>query len=109
MAEKDNDFELLAPAGFEWDDDKSRANLNKHGIDFDDASDIFYGPVVLRQSDRDNEERWIAIGSLEDRLIAVVFTRRVDAIRIISARRARKNEERDYRNAKMGRSPEGQD
>jgi uncharacterized protein len=102
-------LQLLAPAGFEWDDDKSRANLGKHGIDFEDASGIFYGPIILRQSDRNNEERSIAIGSLEDSLIAVVFTRRANAIRIISARRARKNEEREYRNAKMGRSPEGQD
>jgi uncharacterized DUF497 family protein len=109
MAKEDTDFELLAPAGFEWDDDKSRANLAKHGIDFEEASDIFYGPIVVHQSDRNNEERWIAIGSLEDRLITVVFTRRADFLRIISARRARKNEEREYRNAKVGRSPEGQD
>ena len=103
------DLEFELPAGFEWNEDKSRANLTKHGIDFDDASGIFYGPIVLRQSDRNNEERWIAIGSLEDRLIAVVFTRRADVIRIISARRARKNEEREYHNAKVGRPPEGQD
>jgi uncharacterized protein len=109
MAREDTDFELLAPAGFEWDDDKSRANLGKHGIDFDDAIEVFYGPIVVRQSDRNNEERWLAIGSLEDRLITVVFTRRTDVIRIISARRARKNEEREYRNAKMGRPAEGQD
>ena len=98
-----------APVSFEWDERKNRLNLAKHGIDFDDASEVFYGPIVLRQSDRNNEERWIAIGSLEDRLITVVFTRRADVIRIISARRARKNEEREYRNAKVGRSPEGQD
>ena len=109
MAKEDSDFELLAPAGFEWDDDESSANLRKHGIDFDDASEVFYGPIILRQSDRNNEERWIAIGSLEDRLLTVVFTRRTDVIRTISARRARKNEEREYRNAKVGRSPEGQD
>jgi uncharacterized DUF497 family protein len=109
MAKEEFDFEHLAPAEFEWDDDKSRVNLDKHRIDFDDASEIFYGPIVLRQSNRNNEERWIAIGSLEDRLITVVFTRRTDVIRTISARRARKNEEREYRNAKMGRSPEGQD
>jgi hypothetical protein len=109
MAKGDTDFELLAPSGFEWDDDKSTANLAKHGIDFDGASGIFYGPIVVRQSDRNNEERWIAIGSLEDRLITVVFTRRADFLRIISARRARKNEEREYRNAKVGRPPEGQD
>ena len=109
MAKEEIEFELLAPAGFEWDDDKSSANLGKHGIDFDDASEVFYGPIILRQSDRNNEERWIAVGSLEDRLITVVFTRRADVIRIISARRARKNEEREYRNTKVGRSPEGQD
>ncbi len=105
----DAQFELLAPDSFEWDENKSQANLSKHGYDFDDASQVFYGPVVLYRSDRNNEERWIAVGSLEDRLIAVIFTRREKVIRIISARRARKHEERTYRNAKMGRSPEGQD
>ena len=97
------------PEGFEWNDGKNRRNLAKHGIDFDDAREVFYGPVIVRQSDRENEKRWVAIGSLEGKLIAVVFTRRVDVIRIVSARRARKNEERAYRNAEMGRPPEGQD
>jgi uncharacterized DUF497 family protein len=97
------------PTGFEWDDEKSRRNLAKHGIDFDDAKEIFYGPVIIRQSNRDNEERWIAIGLSENRLIAVVFTRRADVIRIISAWHARKNEESEYRNAEVGRPPEGQD
>jgi uncharacterized DUF497 family protein len=103
------ELEFLAPASFEWDENKSRANLGKHNVDFEDAVEVFYGPIVLRRSNRNNEERWIAIGSLENRLIAVVFTRRAEVIRIISARRARKNEEREYRNAKVGRSPEGQD
>jgi uncharacterized DUF497 family protein len=94
---------------FEWDEQKNLRNLKKHTISFDDASEIFYGPIFLRRSDRNNEERWIAIGSLENRLITVVFTRRADVVRIISARRARKNEEREYRNAKVGRPPEGQD
>ena len=95
--------------GFEWDADKNQANIAKHGIDFDDAVQIFYGPIVLHRSDRNNEERWVAVGSLENRLVAVVFTRRADVIRIISARRARKNEERAYRNTQVGRSAEGQD
>ena len=101
--------DFLAPVSFEWDERKNLLNFGKHGIDFDDASEIFYGPIIFRQSDRNNEERWIAIGSLEDRLITVVFTRRKDVIRIISARRARKNEEREYRNAEVGRPSEGQD
>jgi uncharacterized DUF497 family protein len=109
MAERNNEFEILAPSGFEWDQDKSELNRSKHGLDFEDAIDVFYGPILLRRSDRNNEKRWIATGYSEDRLVAVVFTRRADIIRIISARRARKNEEREYRNAKMGRPPQGQD
>jgi uncharacterized DUF497 family protein len=94
---------------FEWDTNKREINLSKHGIDFEDVIEVFYGPITLRRSDRNNEERWTAIGSLEGRLVTVVFTRRTDVIRIISARSARKNEEREYRNAKVGRPPEGQD
>lgn len=109
MAKEIEQFERFASAGFEWDKFKSEANLAKHGIDFEDASAIFYRPIVLRRSDRHNEERWIAIGALEARFIAVVFTRRAEVIRIISARRARKNEESEYRNAKMGRPPTRQD
>jgi uncharacterized DUF497 family protein len=105
----DSELEFLAPTGFEWDDQKRGLNIAKHGIDFDSAIEVFYGPIILRRSDRNNEERWTALGYSDDRLILVVFTRRADVIRIISARRARKNEESEYRNAKMGRSPEGQD
>ena len=95
--------------GFDWDARKSELNLAKHGIDFENAIEVFYGPIILRRSDRNNEERWIAVGHSKNRLITVVFTRRADVIRSISARRARKNEERAYRNAKVGRSPKGQD
>ena len=109
MAKEDAEFEFLAPAEFEWDDQKREINVAKHGIDFDSAVEVFYGPIILRRSDRNNEERWTALGYSGDRLIVVVFTRRADVIRIISARRARKNEEREYRNAEMGRPPEGQD
>src|SRR5882724_13399475 len=100
------DFESVT--GFDWDDQKRKLNFAKHGIDFDSAIEVFHGPAILRRSDRNNEERWTALGYSDHRLIVVVFTRRADVIRIISARRARKNEEREYRNAKVGRSPEGQ-
>ncbi|KJC55512.1 hypothetical protein UB31_00600 [Bradyrhizobium sp. LTSP849] len=102
-----SDFGLLTPVGFEWDEGKSRANLIKHGISFDDASQIFYGPVVAKKSNRNNEERWIAIGEFKDRILTVIFTRRNEAIRIISARRPRPDEKRAYREASMGRSPQG--
>jgi uncharacterized protein len=109
MASENSDFEFLVPTGFEWDEEKSKANLIKHGIDFEDASEVFYWPVVVRGSNRNSEERWIAIGKSHDRIVSVIFTRRGDVIRIISARHPRPNEERAYRNASMGRSAQGKD
>jgi uncharacterized DUF497 family protein len=109
MAKEEIEFELLAPAEFEWDEDKNEANLAKHGIDFDEASEVFYEPLVVRRSNRNNEERWIAIGRSNDRIISVIFTRRNELIRIISARHPRPNEERAYRDASMGRSTQGKD
>lgn len=103
------ELEFLAPAGFEWDEDKSDANLAKRRISFDEASEIFYEPVIVRRSNRNNEERWIAIGKSHDRIVSVIFTRRNDLIRIISARHPRPNEERAYRDASMGRSAQGKD
>jgi uncharacterized DUF497 family protein len=105
MADDGSDLVFLSPASFEWDDQKREVNLGKHGIDFDSAIEVFYGPVILHRSDRNSEERWTALGYSGNRLIVVVFTRRADVVRIISARRARKNEEREYRNAEMGRPP----
>jgi uncharacterized protein len=105
----DPEFELLAAAGFEWDEEKSNTNLLKHGIDFEDASEIFYGPVIVKGSNRNNEERWIAIGMCRERIVSVIFTRRNAFIRIISARHPRPNEERAHRNASMGRSTQRKD
>lgn len=107
MAEPDQDPEFHAPESFEWDDRKAKLNFAKHDISFDEATEIFYGYLFIRRSDRNEEKRWLAIGLSEERLIAVAFTRRGDVIRIISARRARKNEERDYHNAQVGRPKEG--
>jgi uncharacterized DUF497 family protein len=103
------EIEFVAPNGFEWDEEKNNANLTKHGIDFEDASELFYGPVIFRGSNRNNEERWIAIGKSRDRIMSVIFTRRNDLIRIISARHPRPNEARAYRNASMGRSAQRKD
>jgi uncharacterized protein len=93
----------------EWNEDKAASNRRKHGIDFDDAIEIFFGTSLLRRSDRNTEERWLAIGETEGSVVTVVFTWRGDALRIISARRARKNEKRAYYQEKMGRTTEGQD
>jgi uncharacterized protein len=102
-------FELLEQPRFEWDEEKSKTNLIKQGIDLEDASEVFYEPILISGSNRNSEERWVAIGISHDRILSVIFTRRNDSIRIISARHPRPNEERAYRNAEMGRSPKGQD
>lgn len=100
-----NPFERVL--AFEWDEKKRASNLDKHGIDFEDVTEVFYGATLVRRSHRNNEERWIAVGEMEHRIVAVVCTRRGNALRLISARRARKNEARQYRNQKMGRSQKG--
>jgi uncharacterized DUF497 family protein len=102
MFESNSDLTLLAPEGFEWDPAKGVRNLAKHGVDFDDAKEIFYGPVLIFESPRKDEARWLAVGAIGERIVSVVFTRRAGSIRLISARHPRRHEERAYRNAKMG-------
>ncbi|UYO55111.1 BrnT family toxin [Rhodopseudomonas palustris] len=109
ISEHDSDGPFAGASGFDWDKTKSDANLAKHGLDFDEAKEIFYGQVLLRRSDRKNEERWIAIGVTSGRIVTVIFTRRGDNIRIISARHPRADEEREYRHTQMGRPEQGQD
>ena len=90
---------------FEWDEEKRILNLEKHKIDFEDVTEIFDKPLFLKRSDRDNEIRFVAVGELQSRHITVVFTIRDEVCRLISARRARKNEQENYHAAKSGRSP----
>ena len=101
-------FGLVASDGFEWDANKSDSNLAKHGIALAEASEAFEEPVVVRKSNRSNEERWIAVGRTHGRMVTVVFTIRGRMIRIISARHPRPDEKRAYGNASMGRTTPGQ-
>jgi uncharacterized DUF497 family protein len=82
---------------FEWDPAKDAANLAKHGIDFAAAARIFEVPHIVNQSPFSQEDRWVAVGPVEGRLITVVYTRRGTTIRLISARRARTYERENYR------------
>jgi len=82
---------------FEWDEEKCRANIDRHGIDFQDAIRIFDGPVLVERSDRKGEIRWVAIGILDGEVISVVYTERSESCRIISARAARRKERVAYR------------
>lgn len=84
---------------FEWDENKRRSNLNKHGIDFIDAAKIFNRPVLERVDNRydDYEEtRIIALGEVNSVVLFVVYVWRGEVCRIISARRATKRERNKY-------------
>jgi uncharacterized protein len=87
---------------FEWDPEKNRANIVKHGIDFEDAIAIFEAPVLEQIAARRDygEARIIAFGVAAGRELAVVYTLRgTDRRRIISARRAHRREREEYRQA----------
>lgn len=79
-----------------WDPQKRLRNLERHGIDFEDAVQVFEREHLLLRSDRDNEERWMALGRLSDVVIVVVFTWRHGVRRLISARPAHRHERQVY-------------
>ena len=83
---------------FEWYERKRLENFSKHGIDFVDAKEIWQGEVLEVPSEQQEhgEQRHIAYGVLEGRIIAAVSTWRGAARRLISARRARRHERQDY-------------
>lgn len=85
---------------FEWDENKRQTNITKHGIDFIDARKIFDYDTVTIEDNRFNygEQRFIAIGLLNGKTIVVVHTEISNKIRIISARKATKNEQQIYFN-----------
>ena len=87
---------------FEWDDAKAAQNVAKHGVSFDEASTVFYDPHALVVEDDEhsyNERRLVIVGiSSVARVLTVVHCYRDanETIRIISARKATKNEESTY-------------
>jgi len=95
---------------YEWDPAKNRTNLAKHGIDFADAVVIFDGPVLETVDKRRNygEERIAAIGVANDLELFVVYTMRDRNRRLISARRASRDERERYRQAISRSRREGQ-
>ena len=86
---------------FEWDENKNRANIVKHGVGFDEASKVFSDPRVIIREGRvvEGEERLHAIGYV-DRVLLVVHTVSEEGlaavIRIVSARKATPAERRLY-------------
>ncbi|HHK74257.1 MAG TPA: BrnT family toxin [Rhizobiales bacterium] len=88
----------------EWDENKRRGNLEKHGVDFIDAAKIFINPVLEGVDDRRNygEKRMVAVGVFEKDWFVVVYTMRGKNRRIISAWKAGKDEQREYHAALSG-------
>ncbi len=94
---------------FEWDSKKEKQNLNKHGISFDEASKIFKGRAdyleFYDESRSEDEDRFIAIGSIAKGLIVVVYVERdFDVIRIVSARKATRSEVVLFNDFKRGKN-----
>ena len=85
---------------FEWDTRKARQNLQKHHVDFSEASTVFADTLSITIPDPDHsedEERWVTMGlSNRQRLLVVVHTEEEETIRIISARLANHLERRKY-------------
>lgn len=83
---------------FEWDEAKRLANIRKHELDFKDAAKIFQGLVVTIADERKNygEERFVTLGMLNTIVIYIAHTERANRIRIISMRKATKNETSYY-------------
>jgi uncharacterized DUF497 family protein len=87
---------------FEWDDEKAKKNLKKHGVSFEEAATIFNDPRIATIFDPDHsedEERFISLGiSFIQRLLSVVHSERNKRTRLISARKATKTERKIYEN-----------
>jgi uncharacterized DUF497 family protein len=83
---------------YQWDPDKARRNYKIHDIRFSDAITVFVDDRALTiEDDHPDERRYVTLGmDATARLLAVVYTWRGDDIRIISARKATKNEIKQY-------------
>ena len=83
---------------FEWDPVKASANVEKHGVDFDTAAEIFDDPdlFVVIDSRTYGERRYQAIGASRGVIVFVAYAMRDNVCRIISARRASRRERAAY-------------
>ncbi len=86
---------------FEWDENKNITNIAKHGYDFRDVIEVFTDKdLFVYPSSYNLEERYIAVSRYEGKYITLIYTVRDQTIRLISSRRARKKEIKDYEQAK---------
>ena len=93
---------------FEWDADKSRTNVLKHGIDFEEAQNLWLNETRVQiQAPYPVENRGILISEYKGKLWTAIFTMRGDATRIISVRRARRKEAKLYEKETTGEKRRG--
>ncbi|MDQ7090528.1 MAG: BrnT family toxin [Methylococcales bacterium] len=90
---------------FEWDPIKTKTNLKKHAVSFEEAAEVFLDPLQLTLPDNehhDAEERWITLGNTQQHKLRLVvhtfvsYSQEQITIRIISARPANRHEQRRY-------------
>ena len=88
---------------FSWDQAKAKSNLKKHGVSFDEAQSVFYDDLAVQFYDEDSfdEERFLLLGmSSDSRILMIVHCEQEESgenLRIISARKATKNEQQHYK------------
>jgi uncharacterized DUF497 family protein len=105
LAQFDRSYKRELPSSmeFEWSAEKAALNLRKHGVAFEEAARVFLDPGRLEAYDgREDygEDRWASIGLVDWLVLYVVYTvRHEDTIRIISARRAITDEQKQYSEA----------
>ncbi len=96
---------------FEWDELKNISNIKKQGVSFEEAKEVFFDPLHISILDKRFdylEERWITLGNTKENKLLVVANLYFnntgeEVIRIISARRATKNERQNYEEYGNGR------
>ncbi|MEH2268459.1 MAG: BrnT family toxin [Nostoc sp.] len=86
---------------FEWDENKAQSNIEKHGVKFEEATEVFFDPFYqVGDATANNQQRDFILGySLSQRLLLVVYLERIRRTRIISARPATNTERKLYEQA----------
>jgi len=88
---------------YEWDENKSKTNRDKHGIDFEAAKNLWLDEYRIEiYAPHPIEDRRIIIAKYQSKVWAAIYTIRDDTIRIISVRRSRKREVNLYEKEKTG-------
>ena len=79
-----------------WDKDKARINEEKHGVTFEEAAEVLSGDYIEFESNANGEKRSRAVTRIRGEYLTVVYARRVETKRIISARHSSQKERQQY-------------